>query len=98
MTPNTGDYDEKLFGEVLSKVLSDAKAMTGKKTIYITHSQGSRVGWQTDIENMAAIVAIEPGGDATVVDLPKAGITGNSHFMFQETNNKEIADHIEKMA
>ena len=36
------------------------------------------------------------GGDATVVDLPKAGITGNSHFMFQETNNREIADHIEK--
>ena len=36
------------------------------------------------------------GGDATVVDLPKAAITGNSHFMFQETNNKEIADHIEK--
>ena len=35
------------------------------------------------------------GGDATVVDLPKAGITGNSHFMFQELNNKEIADHIE---
>lgn len=155
MTPNTGDYDEKLFGSVLSKVLSDAKAMTGKKSIYITHSQGGRVGWQTDTENMAAIVAIEPGGtpvvgseeykkflaakipmviyfgdyidngpenimstgfwknvrdkaidfaehynadggDATVVDLPKAGITGNSHFMFQETNNREIADHIEK--
>lgn len=155
MTPNTGDYDEKLFGEVLSKVLSDAKSMTGKKAIYITHSQGGRVGWQTDTENMAAIVAIEPGGtpvvgseeykkflaakipmviyfgdyidngpenimstgfwknvrdtaiefakaynadggDATVVDLPKVGITGNSHFMFQETNNKEIADHIEK--
>ena len=36
------------------------------------------------------------GGDATVVDLPKAGITGNSHFMFRETNNREIADHIEK--
>ena len=36
------------------------------------------------------------GGDATVVDLPKAGITGNSHFMFQETNNREIVDHIEK--
>ncbi|MBP3771093.1 MAG: hypothetical protein J6I53_00205 [Treponema sp.] len=155
MTPNTGDYDEKLFGEVLSKVLSDAKTMTGKKSIYITHSQGGRVGWQTDIENMAAIVAIEPGGtplvgseeynkflaakipmviyfgdyidngpenimstgfwkqvrdqavdfaehynadggDATVVDLPKVGISGNSHFMFQETNNKEIADHTEK--
>lgn len=35
------------------------------------------------------------GGDCTVVDLPKEGITGNSHFMFQEMNNKEIADHIE---
>ena len=35
--------------------------MTGKKSIYITHSQGGRVGWQTDTENMAAIVAIEPG-------------------------------------
>lgn len=34
------------------------------------------------------------GGDCTVVDLPKIGITGNSHFMFQELNNKEIADHI----
>lgn len=28
------------------------------------------------------------GGDCTVVDLPKIGITGNSHFMFQELNNK----------
>ena len=35
------------------------------------------------------------GGSATVVDLPKIGITGNSHFMFQELNNAVIADHIE---
>lgn len=35
------------------------------------------------------------GGDATVVDLPKIGITGNSHFMFEELNNAEIAAHIE---
>ena len=154
MTVNTGDYDEALFGSVLSEVLSDVKKMTGKKSVYITHSQGGRVGWQTDADNIAAIVAIEPGGtpevggaeykkflaakipmviyfgdyidngrtdimstgfwkqvrdqavefakaynaddgDAVVVDLPKVGITGNSHFMFQELNNKEIADHIE---
>ena len=38
----------------------------------------------------------EDGGDATVIYLPDEGITGNSHFMFQELNNKEIADHIEK--
>ena len=151
MTPNTGDYDEKLFGAALSDVLKDVRKMTGKKAIYVTHSQGGRVGWQTSAENVAAIVAVEPGfapeigsaeyqkfldakvpmlflfgdyiengpadiqstafwktvmeqckgfaeqyvkdgGDATVVYLPKVGITGNSHFMFQELNNAEIAD------
>ena len=154
MTPNTGEYDVKLFGEALSEVLKDTYRITGKKAVYITHSQGGRVGWQTDTDNIAAIVAIEPGfapvidseeykkfldakipmifyfgdyirngpsdiestafwksvldqclefassynadgGDATVVYLPDEGITGNSHFLFQEMNNKQIADHIE---
>ena len=35
------------------------------------------------------------GGNCTVVDLPKEGITGNDHFMFQDLNNDVIADHIE---
>ncbi len=35
------------------------------------------------------------GGSCTVVDLPKVGITGNDHFMFQDLNNDVIADHIE---
>ena len=35
------------------------------------------------------------GGDCTVVDLPQIGITGNSHFMFQEMNSDEIAANIE---
>lgn len=155
MTPNTGAYDEKLFGESLSAVLSDVKKMTGKKSVYITHSQGGRVGWQTEAENIAAIIAVEPGGtpvvgseeykkfldakvpmlvifgdyigergpsdiqssafwksildqandfashynadggDAEVWNLPEMGITGNSHFLFQEMNNKEIADLVE---
>lgn len=153
MTPSTGDYDEALFGESLGAVLEDVYEMTGQKSIYITHSQGGRVGWVTPADYMAAIVAIEPsgtpeigseyyqklldakipiiiyfgdyidngpedimstefwknvrdgalafaeqynadGGDATVVDLPKVGITGNSHFMFQELNNEEIAEHL----
>lgn len=34
------------------------------------------------------------GGDCTVYCLPEEGITGNSHFMFQERNNAEIAEHI----
>lgn len=155
MTVNTGNYDVEVCGSALSAVLSDVRRMTGKKAVYLTHSQGGRVGWQTDTENMAAIVAIEPGfapevgsdtykkfvaakipmifyfgdyiengpddikstafwksvldqcrdfakhynddgGDATVIYLPDEGITGNSHFMFQELNNKEIAEHIEK--
>ena len=37
----------------------------------------------------------EQGGNCTVVNLPKEGITGNDHFMFQDLNNDVIADHIE---
>ena len=155
MTPNTGNYDEPLFGKALSAVLGDVQQMTGKKSIYITHSQGGRVGWATDTDNIAAIVAVEPGfapqigspeyqkfvaaktpmlflfgdyiengpediqstgfwrmvlnqcrefaaqyvkdgGDATVIYLPDENIHGNSHFMFQEKNNAEIADLVEK--
>ena len=154
MTPNTGSYDQAVDASALGEVMADVKEMTGNKAIFITHSQGGRVGWDVPVENISAIVAIEPGGapeigseqynklleakipitiyfgdyidngpediqstgfwksvrdgalefaeaynaaggDATVVDLPKEGITGNSHFMFQELNNKEIADHIE---
>ena len=127
---------------------------TGNKSIFVTHSQGGAVGWDVPVENISAIVAIEPGGtpqvgseqynrlldakipiaiyfgdyidngpediastgfwkqvrdgaldfaehynadggDCTVVDLPKIGITGNSHFMFQEMNSDEIAANIE---
>ena len=35
------------------------------------------------------------GGSSTVVHLPDEGITGNSHFMFQELKNMEIVDHIQ---
>ena len=61
MTPNTGNYDEPLFGKALSAVLKDVQTITGKKSIYVTHSQGGRVGWATDTDNMAAIIAVEPG-------------------------------------
>lgn len=154
MTPNTGSYDEKLFGQALGAVLSDVHKLTGSKVVYVTHSQGGRVGWQTATDNMAAIVAVEPGGapqkgsaeyerllkaripilflfgdniangpadiqstafwqavlkqcrdfaasynadggETTVVSLPDEGIHGNSHFMFEELNNGQIADLVE---
>lgn len=35
-----------------------------------------------------------PAETAAVVNLPDAGITGNSRSMFQALNNDAIADHI----
>lgn len=32
------------------------------------------------------------GGDATVVHLPAVGLKGNTHFMFSDMNNVEVAD------
>lgn len=155
MTPNTGSFDLPLFGSALSAVLADVSKMTGKKAVYLTHSQGGSVGWATDADNVAAIVAVEPGaapqvgsaeykkflnekvpillvygdyiengprdiqstafwqgalnqsrdfaahynadgGDAKVIYLPDVGIHGNSHFMFEEMNNGQIADLIVK--
>jgi hypothetical protein len=34
------------------------------------------------------------GGNATMVELPKIGIFGNTHFLFAELNNIELADHL----
>ena len=154
MAPNTGNYDEALFGGALGAVLADVQRLTGRKAVYVTHSQGGRVGWATSAEDVAAIVAVEPGfapepgseryakflaakvpmlflfgdniengpadiastafwkrvldqcrdfaahynadgGDATVVHLPDLGIRGNSHFLFQEKNNAELAALVE---
>ena len=36
------------------------------------------------------------GGDATVIHLPELGIKGNTHFMFADLNNIEIADLLSK--
>lgn len=154
MTPNTGSFDMAVNVAAMDEVMKDVKARTGKKSIYVTHSQGGRVGWDVDTENVAAIVAIEPGGtpeigseqykkfldakipmiiyfgdyidngpediqstsfwkavrdgavafaeqynkdggNCTVINLPDIGMTGNSHFMFQEKNSEEIAAHVE---
>lgn len=36
------------------------------------------------------------GGNATLVELPKLGITGNTHFLMQDLNNEVIADLFDK--
>ena len=35
MTPNTGNYDEALFGQVMSSVMQDVQKMTGRKAVYV---------------------------------------------------------------
>ena len=37
----------------------------------------------------------QAGVDADFLDLPKAGIHGNAHFLFMERNNLEIASRVE---
>lgn len=32
------------------------------------------------------------GGKATLVELPKIGIHGNTHFLMQDLNNKQLAE------
>ncbi|MDE6657035.1 MAG: alpha/beta fold hydrolase [Oscillospiraceae bacterium] len=53
--------------------------------------------WQEILANAEAFAEqyTADGGDCTVVELPEQNINGNSHFMFQEENNQEIADLIE---
>lgn len=36
------------------------------------------------------------GGDVKIVHLPEIGIKGNTHFIFADTNNVEVADQISK--
>lgn len=36
------------------------------------------------------------GGSVDLIDLPKIGITGNSHMMMMDKNNREIAEQISK--
>jgi pimeloyl-ACP methyl ester carboxylesterase len=52
--------------------------------------------WRSCLEmaNKWAATVNSYGGDVTVVHLPKAGITGNTHFPFSDLNNVQVADHL----
>lgn len=41
-----------------------------------------------------ADVVNKHGGDVKVVHLPEVGIHGNTHFMMQDLNNAEVAEHL----
>lgn len=58
----------------------------GKDFWYATREMGQKF---VDIINSR-------GGNATLVDLPKEKIYGNTHFIFSDLNNNEIAEHLSK--
>ena len=46
------------------------------------------------LANQWAAVVNKHGGDVRVVHLPEIGIKGNTHFMMQDLNNVEVAEHL----
>lgn len=54
--------------------------------------------WGTELDMAKKFVATinRHGGDATLVELPKVGLTGNTHFLMADKNNQELANLVEK--
>ena len=53
--------------------------------------------WYTELEMAKKFVAAinRHGGDATLIELPKVGLHGNTHFLVSDLNNQELADLVE---
>ena len=54
--------------------------------------------WRVRLQMARKFVAAinRHGGKATLVELPKTGIRGNTHFLMQERNNGQLADLLDK--
>lgn len=66
---------------------------------YIPESDATTLGgsnWEVRLKMAREFVNAvnRHGGNATLVELPKIGIKGNSHFLMQELNNDVIAEHV----
>lgn len=57
-----------------------------------THWAFNRWHERVQVARAFAACVNRHGGDAMVVELPELGIHGNSHFLFAEKNNVQIAD------
>ncbi|MCI5830467.1 MAG: alpha/beta fold hydrolase [Treponema sp.] len=61
------------------------------------HSTNAGQDWWYAVRRMAdyfAETVNRHGGDVTIVDLPKIGLYGNTHFIFSDTNNDKVAENI----
>lgn len=104
-----GEVPEKIesrFGDVAPMVVSkeDFKKLT-KIPIIIYFGDfipeqldGTQGGEQWYIRMKLAQQFIETvnkyGGKAELVHLPKVGIKGNTHFIFSDLNNQQVAEHL----
>ena len=61
-------------------------------------NEWNKDSWRVRLEmtRMWADTVNRHGGDATVVHLPEIGIKGNTHFLFADLNNVQIADITEE--
>ena len=95
MTPDTGMTSD-MGGYFDNDVVAQALASTVDEVYGDTAIQATGM-WQGMRQACYdfADAYTKADGNCTVVDLPKEGITGNDHFMFQDLNNDVIQEHIE---
>ena len=63
---------------------------------YIPEEPSKNLGdenWRVRLQMARKFVDVinRHGGKATLVELPKHGIRGNTHFLMQDLNNKQLA-------
>ena len=64
---------------------------------YIPETLSKNLGdenWRVRLQMARKFVEVvnQHGGNATLVELPKIGSYGNTHFLMQEMNNNKLAD------
>lgn len=68
---------------------------------YIPEESSKNLGdenWRVRLQMARKFVAAinQNGGNATLVELPKVGIYGNTHFLMQDLNNETLADMLDE--
>src|SRR5437773_9397514 len=107
-TSSLGEYYEDEASEIIRHTLADrSRHCCFSIPIVIYYGDNipgqpmanpSQDQWRTRLAmaRLWADAVNRRGGDVTVVHLPEIGIRGNTHFLFSDLNNLEIADVLSK--
>ncbi|MDR2153117.1 MAG: alpha/beta fold hydrolase [Helicobacteraceae bacterium] len=78
MTPNTGAFDAEIVSDGISALFNEIGAENWRVRLALAR---------------LFVEAINRyGGDATLIELPKIGVYGNTHFPMSDLNNRQIAN------